>query len=161
MDQQPPMTGQPSGPDDMTIPMPAASTPQPSTGQYGPYYPPPMPAQPQYRAPQFMAPQPARMPKHEALAVTRKLKTGLIAGSVMSFGVLVALVASHVTGATARQASNSSASNTNSSGVNPPSYSNSDDGGYFDDGPNSSNNGGFGTSPSAPSQYPVGGSGVS
>lgn len=157
MDQQPPMSGEPSGPDDMTIPMPAQYTTQTPAGQYGPYFP---PAQPQYRAPQF-TPQPVRMPKHEAIAITRKLKTGLIAGSVMSFGVLVALVASHVTGATARQASNSNSSNTNSNSSNPPSYSNSDDGGYFNDGPNYSNNGGFGTSPSAPSQYPVGGTGVS
>jgi hypothetical protein len=101
------------------------------------------------------------MPKQEALAVTRKLKTGLIAGSVMSFGVLVALVAGHVTGATARQASNSGSANSNSNVTNQPSSSNSDDGGFFNSGPSNSNTGGFGASPNAPSQNPVGGSGVS
>ncbi len=106
MDQQPPSRRQPSGPDDMTIPMPAANTPQPPAGQYGPYYPPPMPAQPQYRAPQIHA---AARAHAEARGHRRhpQAQDGLIAGSVMSFGVLVALVASHVTGATARQSSNS------------------------------------------------------
>jgi hypothetical protein len=124
-----------------------------------PYYPPTVPDQPAYRmrpAPQ-PAGQPARMPRARALEVTRRFKTALIAGSVMAFGVLTALVAGHTTGVTARAASNGS------SGAPAPTTapSNDDSGGFFNSAPSNSGNGGFGVSPSAPSQPPVTGSSVS
>lgn len=144
---------------DQQPPQPPIRVTPPPLGQYGPYIPPPLPAPAKPRPP--AAPQPARMPKERAVGVTRALKKGLIASSVMSFGVLVALVASHVTGATARQASNSGASGTNTSATN-QTPANSDDGGsFFNQGPTTAGNGGFGVSPSAPSQQPVSGSSVS
>jgi hypothetical protein len=118
-------------------------------------YPPTVPDQPAYRA--GPARQPARMPRSRALEVTRRFKTALIAGSVMAFGVLTALVAGHTTGVTARGASNGS------SGAPAPTSapSNDDSGGFFNSAPSTSGNGGFGVSPSAPSQPPVSGSSVS
>ena len=102
-----------------------------------------------------MAPQPARLPKDQVVTRTRRLKSGLMAGSVMTFGVLIALVAGHVTGATARQ-SNASGTNGTNTHATDSSTENPDDGGYFNQG-----NGGFGISSSAPSQQPIGGSSVS
>ena len=165
MEEQEPAPGYPAWSQDPTTPMPAQWAPQTppvveaAGAQYGPYYPPTSPAQPAY-APwpsgqPYVAPpppRPARMPKEQALAVTRKLKTALIAGSVMAFGVLAALAAGHVTGVTAQASSNSSGgSNTNQQ----PAPSNSDDGGFFNQAPaNGAGNGGFGVSPNAPAQQP-------
>lgn len=117
-------------------------------------YPPTVPDQPAYRT--GPARQPARMPRTRAMEMTRRFKTVLIAGSVMAFGVLTALVAGHTTGVTARGASNAS------SGAPATSTpSNDDSGGFFNSAPSNSGNGGFGVSPSAPSQPPVSGSSVS
>ncbi|MGH2502625.1 MAG: hypothetical protein ACRDID_08935 [Ktedonobacterales bacterium] len=121
-------------------------------------YPPTVPDQRAYRTGPARHPagQPARMPRARALEVTRRFKTALIAGSVMAFGVLTALVAGHTTGVTARAASNAS------SGAPATSTpSNDDSGGFFNSAPSTSGNGGFGVSPSAPSQPPVSGSSVS
>lgn len=130
---------------------------QPPSGPYDPYdaEPPTVPDQPAYRA--GPARQLARMPRSRALEVTRRFKAVLIAGSVMAFGVLTALVAGHTTGVTARAASNGS------SGSPAPTSAPSDvgSGGFFNSAPSNSGNGGFGVSPSAPSQPPVTGSNVS
>lgn len=94
------------------------------------------------------------MPKAEALAVTKKLKAALIAGSVMALGVLTALAAGHVTGVTAQRSGTNSPANT--SGANQPTApASSDDGGFFNQAPASgAGNGGFGVSPNAPTQQP-------
>jgi hypothetical protein len=101
------------------------------------------------------------MPKHRALAVTRRLKSALIAGSVMAFGVLTALVASHATGVTARQSGNGAGSNSQTAPAN--SSSADGQGGFFNQAPSNSsgNAGSFGISPNAPSQRPSAGSSVS
>lgn len=143
MDQQPPQQPTPG-----TSPL----------GQYGPYILPPLPAP---AKPRPAAPPPARMPKKQAITVTRALKKGLVASSLMSFGVLVALVAGHVTGATAHQASASSASGASASATNQTPANSDDGGGFFNQGPTNTGNSGFGISPSAPSQQPVSGSTVS
>ncbi len=121
-------------------------------GEYVPYD---QPVVPNQRASQ--PPRPARMPKAQALTVTKRLKTALIAGSVMAFGVLTALAAGHVTGVTAAAAGANST-------TAPSNSSNSDDNGDFfhhgssdDDG----NAGSFGVSPNAPAQQPAAGSSVS
>jgi len=91
------------------------------------------------------------MPKAEALAVTKRLKSLLIAGSVMALGVLTALAAGHVTGVTASAGGSSSGA----SPTQPSVPSNSDDGGFFNQAPaNGAGNGGFGVSPNAPAQQP-------
>lgn len=94
------------------------------------------------------------MPKAEALAVTKKLKAALIAGSVMALGVLTALAAGHVTGVTAQQSGANTSANTG--GVNQPTApASSGDGGFFNQAPVSgAGNGGFGVSPNAPAQQP-------
>jgi hypothetical protein len=121
-------------------------------------YPPTVPDQLAYRA--GPGRQPARMPRARALEVTRRFKTALIAGSVMAFGVLTALVAGHTTGVTARGASNGS-SGAPATSTPTSTLSNDDSGGFFNSAPSTSGNGGFGVSPSAPSQPPVSGSSVS
>src|SRR5258706_15400592 len=73
---------------------------QPNTEQYQQptYYQQPVSAP----TPQRPATPPARrMSKAEALSVVDTCKAWLIAGSIVSFGVLSALVASHVLGTTA------------------------------------------------------------
>lgn len=168
MEEQQPTPGYPAWPQDPTTPMPAQLTPQapqggPSSGgQYEPYYPPTVPAQPVYAqwgpGQPYAQPElrPARMPKAEALAVTKKLKAALIAGSVMALGVLAALAAGHVTGVSAQQSGANNATSPNTSGANQQNApSNSDDGGYFNQAPASGvGNGGFGVSPNAPGQQP-------
>ncbi len=178
-EQQPPQWS--AAGDSATPPALPILGPQPDPqDQYGPYYPPTVPFQPTYQAwqpaPALPAPQAARaarMPKEEAVAITKRLKAALIAGSVMAFGVLTALVAGHVTGVTARAAGSSggsgaSPSNTTNPGSTtaPTNPSNpGDNGGFFNQGPstgsNNSNSGGFGVSPNAPAQPPISGSSVS
>ncbi|HET9109819.1 MAG TPA: hypothetical protein VFN78_03230 [Ktedonobacterales bacterium] len=181
-ESQPPQWS--AGDDAATPPMLPTRGPQPDPqGQYGPYYPPTVPFQPAYQvwqpAPAIPAPQPARaarMPKGEAVAITKKLKAALIAGSVMAFGVLTALAAGHVTGATAGAAGGSGASPSNSAtnsgsttAPTNPANGGGDDGGFFNQGPASSSSssssnsssGGFGVSPNAPAQPPLSGSTVS
>lgn len=173
MEQQQPLPEQPTWPAEPTTPMPVqAPSPQGSPGQYGPYYPPTVPAQPAYgtwqqaRPGAAPAPRPARMPKGEALALTKKLKSALIAGSVMAFGVLTALAAGHITGVTSRQSNSANASSSNSSAPNtqtaPANNASSDNGGFFNQSPaNGSGNGGFGVSNNAPYQPPMTGTSVS
>ncbi len=169
---------EPVAPADHTITMPGQVAQQ---GQYDPYallvipapsdydYAPWQPGAP-YAQPQPLAAaqpaQPARMPRHEAVAVTQKLKAILIAGSVMALGVLTALAAGHVTGVTARQstgaASSSSATSPNTSSSS-SSSSSSNSGSFFNQLPsnNTGTSSGFGVSSSAPFQQPVSGSSFS
>lgn len=135
---------------------------QPPSGPYDPYNnepttrmrPAPQPASQPPR-------QPSRMPRARALEVTRRFKTALIAGSVMAFGVLTALVAGHTTGVTA-QAASSGSSATPATAAPTSTPSDDDSGGFFNSSPsNSGANGGFGVSSSAPAQAPVTGSNVS
>ncbi len=145
-----------------TTPMPAQWVPQAAQvadSQYSIYYPPTVPAQPAYAPWPSGQPnaaptsQPARMPKAQALSVTRKLKSALIAVSVMAFGALAALAAGHITGVTARQSGANNASGAGSTQQTVPSSS--DNGGFFNQGPTSgASNGGFGVSPNAPGQQP-------
>lgn len=108
--------------------------------------------------------KPARMPKEQALELTRRLKSFIIAGSVMSFGALTALAAGHLTGVTSAASSSSGSSASPATNSN---NSNSDDNNnFFGQQPsNSSNNstssGGYGVSPNAPYQSPAAGSSVS
>lgn len=174
MEQQQPTPAEPMWPANATTPMPVAS--QAPQGQYGPYYPPTLPAQAAFGPWQggqpyvaAAAPRPARMPKDQALAVTRKLKAVLIAGSVMAFGVFTALAAGHVIGVTSQQSGTSGASGSNasagSSSQTLPSNTSgaNDQGGFFNQAPssNSGSTGGFGTSPNAPYQQPAIGSNMS
>lgn len=161
------MNQPPSGPYDPynaepTTRMRATPPGAPDGAPSNPYYPPTVPDQPAYRmgsAPQPVR-QPARMPRARALAVTRRFKTALIAGSVMAFGVLTALVAGHATGVTARAASNGlSGSPATTAPTSTPSSD--DSGGFFNSAPSNSGNGSFGVSPSAPAQPPISGSSVS
>jgi hypothetical protein len=133
---------------------------QPPSGPYEPYN-----SEPTRRvgsAPQRAA-KPARMPKARSLEVIHRFKTALIAGSVMAFGVLTALVAGHTTGVTARAASSGSSGSSATPATAAPTRTPSDDdsGGFFNSAPSNSSNGGFGVSSSAPSQAPVTGSNVS
>ena len=126
--------------------------------QQGQYAPNDQPVVPNQRASQ--PPRPARMPKAQALTLTKRLKTALIAGSVMAFGVLTALAAGHLTGVTA------SAAGTNSTTAPSNSSHADDNGGFFnqrssDDDGNAGNAGSFGVSPNAPAQQPATGSSVS
>jgi len=121
----------------------------------GQYIPDNQPAVPNQRPPQ--PPRPARMPKAQALTLTKRLKTALIAGSVMAFGVLTALAAGHLTGVTSAAAGASST-------TAPSNSSNSDNnGGFFNQRPSDDNGnaGSFGVSPNAPTQQPATGSSVS
>ncbi|HEX8996298.1 MAG TPA: hypothetical protein VF812_09735 [Ktedonobacterales bacterium] len=150
--------------------VPGHTAPQlPAQAQSGEFYPPTVPDMPAYSAWQPAGvrsePAPARMPKARALDVTRKLKAALIAGSVMALGALTALAAGHVTGVTAQAAngSNTSSSSSSSSSTFPSNTNRGDDGGFFNQAPSNSSGaqGGFGVSPSAPSQQPISGTTVS
>jgi|GEM_PF-6674689 len=95
--------------------------------------------------------QQARMPKDQANQVVRALRAWIAAGSVIAFGALAVLVASHVTGVTA-----SGSSNTNTPATSPsqntiqPSGNEDDGGGFF-----SQNQGGFGVGSGNFGQAPV------
>lgn len=135
---------------------------QPPSGPYDSYNNEPTTRmRPTPQPPHQPARQPPRMPRARALEVTRRFKTALIAGSVMAFGVLTALVAGHTTGVTA-QAASSGSSATPATAAPTSTPSDDDSGGFFNSAPsNSGDNGGFGVSSSAPSQAPVSGSNVS
>jgi hypothetical protein len=103
----------------------------------------------------------SRMSKAEALTIVRRCKRWLIAGSLVAFGVLSALVASHVVGSTSDQAP--SASN---SQVTPPANgqitSSTSDGGFFEQPqPQLQLGGGYGFGDSNSWQPPVSRSHVS
>jgi hypothetical protein len=95
------------------------------------------------------------MPKAESLSVVRKLKGAVIAGSLVAFGILSALVASHTALASASQTPSSSGQDTNSgsNSITPSSGGNffqqQQGGGY-----------GFGNNGSSGSGSPNGGSGI-
>ncbi len=96
------------------------------------------------------------MPRAQALDLLSRLKTTLVAGSVIAFGMFAALAASHVTGVTSR--SSSSTQSTSGSQVAPTATApSSDDGGGFFNQPPSS---GFGVGPPS-SQAPAAGTSVS
>lgn len=88
-----------------------------------------------------------RMPKSQALALVRSLKKALIIASIVAFGVLSGLAASHATGVTASQGP----SITNPASPTSPSNS----GGFFDQG------GGYGFGSGNYPQNPFSGSHVS
>jgi hypothetical protein len=96
----------------------------------------------------------ARIQRGEALDLLARLKTTLVAGSLIAFGVFAGLVATHITGVTARAASSNNGSAGSQATPTPPTHS--DDGGFFNNGPNS----GFGVGPPGP-QGPSSGTTVS
>jgi hypothetical protein len=89
---------------------------------------------------------PDRLSKPAALRRLRALKRGILAGTVVAFGALIGLVASHATGVTARPSTSSS---TPSTSQNPD-----DNGGSFFNQPP----GGFGFGSGNSIQSPVSGS---
>ncbi len=107
-------------------------------------------------APQPGQPAQGRMSRSNALDLLSRLKTTLVAGSVIAFGMFAALVATHITGVTAR--SSAQGSQAAPTATAPSSeHESSDDGGSFF---NSNSSGGFGVG--APSsQAPVSNTSVS
>ncbi|GCE18745.1 hypothetical protein [Dictyobacter kobayashii] len=80
-----------------------------------------------------------KMPKAEALALVRKWKRGLVAGSLVAFGLLSGLVAANAVSANANQqtpASNPDTNNSNNTTTTP-----SDNGGFFNNNNNNNNQG--------------------
>jgi hypothetical protein len=111
----------------------------------------------QYTHPSQEKPAASRLSKAEALAFVSACKKWLVAGSLVTFVALSALVAGHITGAASNQVTPASNSNTNSTS---PSYDNN--GNYNN---NDNNNGGFfrqgggnGFGNSANGQSPISGS---
>jgi hypothetical protein len=94
-----------------------------------------------------------RLPRDEALSLTRRLKRSAIWCSAAAFLALLGLAASHVTGVTAAQTNSA-----NDSGSNSQSSSNSQNGGFFGNG---GDNGGFGPGSTGLPQSPVSGTSVS
>lgn len=104
---------------------------------------------------QAAEPTGARLQRGEALDLLARLKTTVIAGSLIAFGVFTGLVATHFTGVTARAASSSTGSA--GSRATPTAPARSDDGGgFFNNGPG----GGFGIGAPGP-QGPASGTTVS
>lgn len=102
-------------------------------------------------APSRVAP---RLSKREALDRARLLKNGLIAASVVGFGALTGLAASHAAGVTARQQGVPSSNDAPS--FQNPARNDDDNGAFFNQQP-----GGFGFGNSGSSQAPVSGTTVS
>jgi len=73
---------------------------------------------------------PLRMSKAEALIVVNRCKRWLIAGALVAFGMLSALVAGHVVGATSNQTKPAS-NNQTKPASNTPTTSSSSDGNFF------------------------------
>jgi hypothetical protein len=94
---------------------------------------------------------PARMPKAKARARARTLKKGLVLASVLGFGALSGLVASHATGVTAQQPPATTVPSNGLSPTSPPSS-----GGFFQQQP-----GGYGFGSNGTTQSPFSSSGVS
>ena len=93
-----------------------------------------------------------RMPKAEALALVRKWKRGLVAGSLVTFGVLSGLVVTNAVSANTNQ--QTPASNSNNTNITTPS----DNGGFFNNNNNNNNNqgqGGYGFGNSNSTQQPA------
>jgi len=87
-----------------------------------------------------------RLSKAEALAFVEECKKWLVAGSIVTFGLLVGLVASHITGTTSNQSNNQAAPASNGSSTS-PSTSPSNNGGFFQQGGSNFGNGNFGQQP--------------
>ncbi len=96
-----------------------------------------------YRQQAQSADKPARMSKAETLEVADALKKFLVIASIIGFGALGGLAASHVTGVTSSQSAPSSSSSVPSSSPGSQSPSNpSNSGGFFNSG-NQGNQGGY------------------
>lgn len=101
-------------------------------------------------------PSQSRMPKTEALSIVRRLKGTIIAGSLVAFGLLSALVATHTVSASSQPTSTTPTTPNNSAGTTPGSSSPSSGGSYFQQqqgggygfGNNANNGSGFGRSSS-------------
>jgi hypothetical protein len=102
--------------------------------------------------PQPFVPAPPLRPKDEALRRLGLLKRGILAGTVVAFGALIGLVATHRTGVTSDQASQTVPSDQTPSQFAPPA-SGDDNGGFFSQQP-----GGFGFGNGSSSSPPVSGS---
>ncbi|HEY4032450.1 MAG TPA: hypothetical protein VGL94_00620 [Ktedonobacteraceae bacterium] len=107
-----------------------------------------------------------RMSKAEALAVVRRCKTWLIGGSLVSFGILSALVAGHAVGTTSStQVTPAAVNNQTTSASNAPATSSSSDGEFFQQPQQQQSqggeNGGYGFGNSNSWQAPVSRSRVS
>ncbi len=101
----------------------------------------PMPSR-QQKAASWHAPagtrSPSRMSKAEALTIVRRCKKWLVAGSLVAFGVLSALVRSHVVGTTSGQATSAPnnqvipvTNNQTTSASSAPATSSNSNGGFF------------------------------
>ncbi len=115
-----------------------------------PSYPPLPPVPVPDTTPGYLGPE-ARMPRDEAEALTKRLKRGAVWCSLAAFLALIGLVAQHVTGVTAAQASPSTGGGSNSQ-----TPSDQQGGGFFGNQPG---NGSFGSGGS--SQSPISGTSVS
>ncbi len=91
--------------------------------------------------PEQVKPTTPRMSKAEALEFVEQFKKWLVAGSIVTFGVLTGLVAGHVIG------SSSQAANQSNNQATPSFNSPSDDGGFFQQGGNNFGNGNSGQQP--------------
>ncbi|GHO85543.1 hypothetical protein [Dictyobacter formicarum] len=89
-----------------------------------------------------------RMPKAEALALIRKWKRGLVAGSLVAFGVLSGLVVTNAVSANTKQ--QTPASNSNNTNITTPS----DNGGFFNNN-NNQGQGGYGFGNDNSTQQPA------
>ncbi len=107
--------------------------------------------------PQPVQPAQGRMSRANALDLLSRLKTTLVAGSVIAFGTFAALAATHITGVTARPSAQGSQAAPTATAPSSESHVSSDDGGSFF---NQNSSGGFGVG--APnSQAPVSNTSVS
>ena len=112
---------------------------------------------------------PSRMSKAEALTIVRRCKKWLVAGSLVAFGVLSALVRSHVVGTTSDQATSALnnqvtpvINNQTTSASSAPATSSTSNGGFFQQPQQQSQQGGgYGFGDSSSWQPPVSKSHVS
>ena len=88
-----------------------------------------------------------RMSKAEALEFVEQCKSWLVAGSIVTFGLIMGLVAGHVIGSSSSAANQSN--NQVAPSFNSPSTSPSDNGGFFQQGGNNFGNGNSGQQPSS------------
>ncbi len=159
-------------PDGTEPPIPAPSAERadatPSEAYPPPYSPPAshpftstmMPAMPGFPVAEPEQPSPGRMSRADALDLLSRLKTTLVAGSVIAFGMFAALAVSHVTGVTSRSSAatqSSSGSQGSQTGPVATAPTNDDGGGFFNSSPPSS---GFGIGPPS-SQAPASNTSVS
>jgi len=112
---------------------------------------PPYPAQARSKQARLVTP---RRSKAETLTFVHECKKWLVAGSIVTFGLLGGLVAGHAVGTTSNQATPA-----NNTPATSPS-TNGGDGGFFDQQPGQQQQGGggYGFGNNNPSQPPVSGS---